>query len=161
MADSEHYTAQICLNGHIITDIYEKHADSTPYCTKCGAGTITKCPECGTEIRGDVRNSSIITFRTIPLPKYCHQCGKPYPWTQGAFEAAIQLAAEDDGITEDDIALLEESLPDIAEETPKTKLASVRVKKILAKAGKTVGDAMRDIVVDIASETAKKAIFGE
>ncbi len=49
-----HDTAQICLNGHVITT----HANTSPdlmqkHCDKCGEPTITKCPNCKSDIRGE------------------------------------------------------------------------------------------------------------
>ena len=56
--------------------------------------------------------------------------------------------------------MLAASLDDIVCETPKTQLASSRFKRLLAKAGGGGAQAMKELVVGIASEAAKKAIWG-
>jgi len=52
-------------------------------------------------------------------------------------------------------------LDDLIVETPRTQLAAVRFKNLAAKAGRETAGALRSIIVDIASEAAKKAIFGQ
>jgi len=92
-------------------------------------------------------------------PSYCGSCGEPLPWTQRRLDAAAELAAEAADLTADERAQFEESLVAISSDTPQTQLAAVRVKKVLAKAGNVAGGALRDILVDIASETAKKILW--
>ncbi|MCK4723436.1 MAG: DUF2321 domain-containing protein [Dehalococcoidia bacterium] len=41
-----------------------------------------------------------------------------------------------------------------------TELSTLRVKRILAKASNETANALRQILVDIASESARKAIWG-
>jgi len=44
-------TQQICLNGHQITDNYNRSPEfRRTFCDKCGAKTIHQCPKCGVEI---------------------------------------------------------------------------------------------------------------
>jgi len=74
-------------------------------------------------------------------------------------EAATELAAEAADLSPDETDQFRESVVAIASDSPKTQLGAVRVKKVLAKAGAVAGDAIRDILVDIASETAKKIIW--
>ena len=54
MSDSIFYTAQICLNGHIITDAIEININGKFLLTMCSK-TIIKSPNCNTGIRGDYR----------------------------------------------------------------------------------------------------------
>jgi hypothetical protein len=54
---------------------------------------------------------------------------------------------------------LKDSLPGIFSETLQTQVSSVRVKRLLGKGGIEVARAMRDILVDVVSETAKKVIW--
>ncbi len=54
---------------------------------------------------------------------------------------------------------MRDSLDDIVRDTPKTTVAATRFKRILAKAGTGAGQAFRDILVDVISETAKKMIW--
>jgi hypothetical protein len=92
------------------------------------------------------------------VPHYCYNCGKPYPWTQAKLEAAKEFAEELDGLSSKEKDVLKQSIEELARDTPKTKVAAVKVKKILAKARGAALSMLRDILVDIASETAKKAM---
>lgn len=156
---NEYYTMLVCENGHVITDKYESSPRKDAYCDQCGAPTMTACPNCKEHIRGEIINSGIVYLGKRHAPKYCPACGKPYPWTQGAIDALKELACMDDGLTEEDAETLADSAPAIITETPKTKVAAIKFKKILAKAGKETASAARDLFVDIAAETAKRTIW--
>lgn len=77
-------TALICSKcGRVITPNLEDEPDrAAKYCTACGGEVISQCPECQAKIRG----SYIITGlggkheRLDEAPRFCHNCGKPYPW---------------------------------------------------------------------------------
>lgn len=73
--------AQICLKGHIINfKAKSKPERNVEYCNKCGSQTIMKCQHCKTPIKGYHHKPRRI--RPIPKepPRFCHKCGKPYPW---------------------------------------------------------------------------------
>ncbi|ACQ53499.1 DUF2321 domain-containing protein [Clostridium botulinum] len=155
--------AQICLNGHIVTDSY----DTTPqfrekFCTKCGSKTIISCPNCSANIRGDYESDTVCylgsTMHTTPA--YCYNCGQPYPWTKSALESARLLINEDENLSQIEKQQFSESLPDLLVEspTPKTKVAVVRFKKFLGKAATYTAEGIRDIFVDVTSETIKKSL---
>ena len=55
--------------------------------------------------------------------------------------------------------ILKKSFNDIVRDTPQTKVAATQFKRLLLKVGKTVAEQLRALVVDIASETAKKIIL--
>lgn len=92
------------------------------------------------------------------VPHYCYNCGKPYPWTQVKLEAAKELAEELDGLNNEEKDVLKQSIEELTRDTPKTEVAAVKVKKFLAKASGAALSMLRDILVDIASETAKNAM---
>ena len=76
-------TAQVCLNGHLITS----RAQTSPRlqkkrCPVCGELAITKCPGCGTPIRGHYHGWEVNGVGPTAPPAHCHDCGTPYPWTQ-------------------------------------------------------------------------------
>ena len=50
-----HYDVQqVCLNGHQITDNYNRSPEfRKTHCNKCGEKTIHQCPECNHPIKGD------------------------------------------------------------------------------------------------------------
>jgi hypothetical protein len=61
----------------------------------------------------------------------------------------------------EDKKLLEASIDDLVRDTPAATVAAVRFKGLVAKGGKAVVDAFRDILVDVLSEAVKKSIWPE
>ncbi len=164
MNDSWYDTAQICTNGHVINE----SSISSPqfnqkFCRKCGAPTVTNCRNCNVAIKGEyhVPHSPINVIHVSPPkpPGFCHQCGKPYPWTEAALKAAQELSDEVDNLTPEERELLKKSLDDIVRDTPQTEVAATRFKKIVAKAGKVAVDGFKVILFDVASEAAKRIIW--
>ncbi len=152
--------AEICVNGHVVTD----SVDSSPelhqdFCSRCGAETATACPDCGSSIRGYYYVEGVVSpLREFALPRFCHACGKPYPWIQTKLDAANELVEELDDLGDDDRAILKKSLLELVQDSPKTEVAALRVKKTLRKAGAAGVETFRSILVDVLSETAKKAL---
>ena len=161
----QYHTAQICLNGHIITDSIQ--IDPKPgqkYCDECGAELITACQKCNSNIRGLMVIPDPYADRMVDLnrpPQFCYNCGNPYPWIESKIQAAQELAYEIENISKEDIEVLANSINDIVKDTPKTQVAAVRFTKILSRTGKEAINIFRDLLVDIASETAKKVIWPE
>lgn len=152
-------TAQICENGHPIT----RHAESRPefaedHCSKCGAKTITACQHCEQKIRGHL-HGTMPSAHEQPIAKFCHKCGRPYPWTEKGINAARELIGEAENLSAEERKKLSGSLDDIVRDTPSTQVAVVRFKQYLPKAGKEFADAMRSILIGIVSEAAKKALW--
>jgi hypothetical protein len=155
-----HDVAQICRNGHVITAGLTLSPElGRRYCEKCGAETISACPECGTNIRGYYSVPGVIAIPRFGKPAFCPDCGKPFPWTAAALAVGRELAMDEANLSADERESWANTLPDLIVETPKTQLAIVRFKKFMAKASVATAGAMRDIVVDIASEAVKKALF--
>jgi len=101
-----------------------------------------------------------LNYTDLQLPSFCPECGKPYPWTEAKLKAAQELSDEIDNLSPEEREILKKSLDDIVRDTPQTPVAATRFKKLVAKAGKVAADGLRDILVDIASEAAKKIIWG-
>lgn len=100
----------------------------------------------------------ILAIPRFEAPSYCYGCGTAFPWTQRKIEAAQELADEIDELTPDEKEKLKNSIPDLTRDTARTELASVRFKKLIAKAAPTLGTAIKDIVVSIATDAAKKSM---
>ena len=62
---------------------------ATKFCELCGAPTMYKCPHCNEEIEGYKKGDYVgsIGYGT-PVPDFCHNCGKPYPWTINKLKAS-------------------------------------------------------------------------
>ena len=95
----------------------------------------------------------------LPLPSFCPDCGEPYPWTEAKLKAAQELTDLNEDLSPEEREILKKSFDDIIRDTPKTPVAATRFKRLIAKAGPVVAEGFRKILVDIASETAKKIIW--
>ena len=152
-------TAQVCVNGHEINANTRLTPEANEkFCGKCGAETITACPHCQSPIRGHLPGSYSISYTP---PKFCNGCGKAFPWTAQAIEAARLYAEELKELSLEEREILKRSIDDLVKDTPATPLALSRFKKLLQKAGQDAMEGMRKLVIDIVSETAKKAITGQ
>ena len=150
-------TPQLCLNGHIITMESRYESETTQkFCRRCGQPTISACQNCGTPIKG------IYLGPPGPgpwrSPSFCHECGEPYPWTAEKLKAVQEVVNEDPNLTDAEKGTLKESVNDLVRETPRAPVAQKRYKMLAAKAGKETVKCLRELFVDIASETLKKAM---
>lgn len=91
-------------------------------------------------------------------PAYCTKCGKPFPWTESAIQAAKEYTDELEKLSAEEKTALKETFADLTVDTPRTVLAAHRFKKLLGKIGPVAGDALTKIVVNVATEAAKKGI---
>jgi hypothetical protein len=98
-------------------------------------------------------------FGMYPPPAFCHNCGKPLPWTEAGLAAARELADEVEGLSVDEREQLKRSLDDLVADTPRTGLAVVRFKKLAAKAGRVAADGLKQILFTVFTEAAKKQIW--
>lgn len=153
-----HYkNAAVCSNGHAISgDISGKQID--PFCKTCGANIITKCQHCGENIQGKYKVPGVIDIVPYTPPAYCHHCGKPYPWTELKIQAAKMMIDDMDELSDDERKKMSDSVDNIVVDTPLTEVSASRIKKLLTKVGVGTADAFRDILVNIASEVAVKAM---
>lgn len=152
------FYAKICLNGHSIVE--SKPIHSKQFCEECGAEMISACPSCNAPIKEWHYSSDRVVMKPKPInPLYCKNCGSPYPWTKAAIEATILTIQEDAALSEIEQNNLKDSLPDLMSETPRTKLATIRVKKVLISAGEFTADAIRQFIIDFGCELARKS-FG-
>lgn len=150
--------AQICLNGHLVNKSARSYPQfSKDFCEKCGAKTIMNCPKCGKEIQGYYHSRTIGTKYSIPV--HCHNCGNPFPWTESKIKAAQELISEIDNLQDDEKGIFSKSLDDIIRDTPNTPVAATRIKRTISKVGKEFGGALRDILIDVATEGAKKILW--
>lgn len=153
--------AQICMNGHIINENYKENPQHNQnFCDKCGEKTITKCENCGADIRGRYKVPGIIDLRAQQeeAPKYCYNCGKMYPWTKSKLQALNEIIDLADELEEAEKSELKEASELISTDTPRTQVSVLKIKKYTSKIGGVVGEKLQDLIVDIASETAIKSM---
>jgi hypothetical protein len=156
-----HYgKAQICLNGHVIDASFDKSAQqNNVFCEKCGEKIITQCPYCSNDIRGDYIPDIPMSPSDYNLPAYCLKCGKAFPWTESKLKSVIEMAVEAGRLNTKETRQFEECIKDIVKDTPQVKLSANRFKKVMSKVGNETASGIRDIIVDLISETTKKIIW--
>ena len=118
------------------------------FCNECGEQTLNACGSC----KGAIR--------TGRWPAWCGNCGQPFPWTETALQAAREYTDELEELNTDEKAILKATFIDLTIDSPKTKLAASRFKRVLRKVGPDAGKAIKDMIVEIASSTAAKLISG-
>lgn len=150
--------AQICLNGHVITSIGNDPQFLKKFCSRCGAETIMNCKYCDSSIKGIFLDS---TFGSpnYKTPSFCDNCGHPYPWTQNKKEAALAMINFADKLDSKEKEELGESIDDLMKETPRTVIAEMKFKKYVLKAGSEIAKGLKDVLIDVVSETVKKSIW--
>lgn len=153
--------AQICMNGHVINRSSKAYPQfNKNFCDKCGAVTITKCPNCNKEIQGEYHMEGIMPDGlAFPAPAFCHNCGDPYPWTESKIKAAKELTKELKNLTKKEKETVNKSFKEIIKDSPNAELAAIKFKKLLPKVGKEAADFFRKLLVDIASESVKKILW--
>ena len=155
-----HDTSQVCLNGHMINSAsVESPQFNQKHCSDCGAATITSCEKCSKGIRGMYHSPRIMSLSEEKPPAFCHECGQAYQWTEEAMNSIREIADLDENLTQADKKKLNDSIADLTRDTPRTPVAAVRFTSVLKKAGQVSSEAIRKLLVDIASETAKKLIL--
>lgn len=154
-----YHTSLICLNGHVIEDRIDTHPEkASSYCPRCSEPTISACPNCEAPIRGDYEIEGVCGMAEMePAPNYCYKCGEPFPWTGKYLEAAKQMAAELEELTEEEKELLQESIAELVKDTPEAQLAATRFNRLLGKV-KKAGDPLRELMIQIVAETTKRMI---
>lgn len=151
--------AQVCLNGHATTDDTTNTALCSDFCSLCGEKTITTCPSCDAPIRGRYHVPNAFCIVNYHPPAYCQHCGNPFPWTQRKLDAAQELVSDMEELSMEEQEKLNKCFPNIIVDTPMTTVSANRVKRYLAKLPDYAGSCLRDIFVDVMSETAKKIIW--
>jgi hypothetical protein len=153
-----HYaTAQICLNGHVITGAVGEGFDSA-FCPHCGENTITNCQHCQAPIKGYYLSDYPIIGLPYDKSSFCDSCGKPYPWTERGQQAAYALI-EFSELDEEEKKDFKESISALSIDTPGTPLAIAKFKKYAKKASSEVGSGLKTLMIELVSETVKKAIW--
>lgn len=150
--------ALICLNGHWISGSFHGSPQfNQKHCDRCGAETIHACPKCKEDIRGNYPGSLVLSPEA---PKFCHACGRAYPWTAGKISAADELADLIDGLNDSDRQALKRTFPDLISDTPRTEVAAVKFGSILKKIEPHFREAFKQILYSGLADAAKHILKG-
>ena len=157
---TRYLSAEVCVHGHLTTGQLEYEPErAASFCPRCGAETIRACSQCNAPVRGAYESTGNVFHIRVP-PNHCHNCGKAFPWTTAKLAAAKEFAAELHGLDETEKSRLASAIDDLAADGPRTELAASRFRTLMSKAGQAVGSGLYKIVLDVATEAAKKAITG-
>lgn len=154
--------AQVCPNGHVPTSTAnENPAQREKFCRRCGEPTITNCPACDQFIRGRYKYPGVVVLGDIyEPPAFCHNCGSQFPWTERKIASAVELVEVGAELSSEELQQFRSDLAELTKDGPKVQVASFRFKKAMGKVGTSIASGVKDIVVDVLSEAAKKAIWG-
>jgi hypothetical protein len=138
---------QVQLRAAIREERLQQEKASQSFCPECGAPKVANCLHC----------KALIPSFTRARPAYCGACGKPYPWTETALSAAKEFTDELE-LNDDEKRKLKATFDDLTVDTPRTGLAAHRFKNFVKKIGPTAGDVLAKIMVNVATEAAKKGM---
>ncbi|MDO8431028.1 MAG: DUF2321 domain-containing protein [Candidatus Binatus sp.] len=152
--------AQICIAGHVANTRFRDMPEfNKAFCERCGSNTITECLKCGRAIPGGF--PEVLRLSEDPPPKFCVHCGSPYPWTSLALELAFQLSDDSDKLSIEQRDELKSGIRELVQESARTPLAVISVKKLLNVAGTDVTHAANKVLAEVISEAIKRQIWGD
>lgn len=168
----------ICINGHIQTTILEEDESYIKkFCSQCGSKIIDTCPSCNAFIIGGIGYLEPIyhphTYMEIDMkigdkvpskesiPYYCHNCGKPYPWTVkflNDYQNLLNLYSEEINID------LNKKIYDATENFLKNKFSTtsfsaIILKKYFSKLPDITKQIFINVISNFAGETLKNYFF--
>jgi hypothetical protein len=117
------------------------------------------CEDCLTDIRGKYIMDAVVDFSTFFAPAYCHECGPAFPWTEKKFGALSEVVDSSDVLSTEEKEEFMNDIKDITSESPRTTIAVNRIKELGSKLTKGMWEEVaKPLIVDIASEAAKKSL---
>ena len=150
-------TASICRNGHVIAIWGDASPDfNRKFCPDCGQPAVTACKNCREPIQGMRDGDWQEQFWKYPY--FCFNCGQAYPWTADKLDAARELADELEGLDLDEREKLKATLPDLIAETPRSQVAALTAKRLIAKARGEARQAFVDVLRQVVRESIKAGL---
>lgn len=150
--------AQVCLNGHTITEMAGDHPEhKRDRCEDCGERTICECQKCNESIQGYYHSGVIGIFEYTP-PRFCQKCGEPFPWIATKLETAKEIVDMMDSLNQQEKEDLKSSIIELVKETAKVSIAKVKLKRYLKKVDSDISDGLKEVLVDVLSEELGKSI---
>ncbi len=153
------HVAQVCRNGHLVLGSLKEFPQfRKSFCEDCGAATIDQCQTCGWPIAGIGPNEWMGGGGPYKPPKYCGECGRPFPWTETALKTAKDYTDDLVELTPEEKVALKETFDDMTSDTVRTPVAASRFRKFMSKIGPVAAGVLQKIVETVATEAAKKSI---
>jgi hypothetical protein len=155
-------TAQICINGHLISTATETRPQSKrDFCDKCGVETICICPNCKKPIKGDYLGSDInekqnktnihglLDSLGFSIPQFCDSCGTSFPWFQQKPELVYEFVENIASLTFEQKTDFINSIVELIKETAKAPIAKIRLRNILSVLDKDISDNILELLKEI------------
>jgi hypothetical protein len=163
--DPDHDISLICESGHVITSYLNRipTLGKISFCDVCGEPTIRNCTKCGALIRGAWRveqskeELSAHSLGDYRPPNFCWQCGTAFPWISSAMQLAVEAVAAD--LTPAEAEEFRENLEELLKQTPRAQSLTTRFKQLWSKLRAPAADSIKNIFVEVASETLKRVIL--
>lgn len=161
MGEGRYDVAVVCRGGHVATSMLRAYPqDVRPFCDRCGRQMLAACDSCSSPIRGAYRSPGVLALSEYAPPAFCAHCGVPMPWTSEGLAAADQLAKELKSLSRKERRQLQELLPDLVRESPKSTVAAARFRRLMVSAGPAAAGGFREILYGVVAEGIKRAIWG-
>jgi len=160
--------AQICLNGHVITPVLRQFPQlRKKFCKHCGMEGIDSCSNCSESIPGHEIFDFTLTLSEVSdpdvldytPPKYCENCGAPFPWTVKNIELLNNAIIETD-LDDANKKELMDITPNLTTDTSESEVSISKFKRILSMAGKKSQEMVENILAKVITETHKSTYFG-
>ena len=158
---SQSDTVCVSLNGHLVPEPVPGDTPESPRdCPRCGGPTILSCPGCREPILGvPSRPQQDPGQEGFTPPRYCHCCGRPFPWTERVVSAVRMAIRQVGALDHYERDQLRRCVDHLIHETPQTRLAVLRVNAALSRIGGDAATALRELFVSIASENVKQQLL--
>jgi hypothetical protein len=95
----------------------------------------------------------------MEIPQFCNGCGKPYPWTERSINAAVELMTEEAKLDQDEAQKFEQTIKDLATDTPLTAVAIMRFKKLLPRVAEGSVQLIQGLMVKVVTDVVFKKMF--
>lgn len=155
MEEAERVYIQVCRKGHLINEAAQFDISANrKFCPSCGSETILECASCNAKIT----SAGATICSQVVIPAYCCECGRPFPWTEMAIQAALEFADSLDALNSQDKAGLRAAVPDLVNDTVRTPLAISRMQSLFMKIGKPAAYTLSQILISVLTEEAKRQL---
>jgi hypothetical protein len=151
------HIALVCIHGHVVSGTirYTAEDDMGPFCPTCGAPVITDCQGCSAAIPG----CDPMWLGAWSPAAFCLQCGVAYPWTEERLAAARESIDLLEGLNDKERQELRSSLDVLIVDVPRTQVAALKAKLLIAKARGPAVATLTDTIRSFAVAAAIKTLF--
>jgi hypothetical protein len=110
------------------------------------------------KIRGSCHVSGVVSFSLWNVPTHCHECGKPFPWTERKTAAIAEAVEKLYEVSETERDKARRSVLDFWNKMPSTKAVIVRFKKAIGRASTIAIAVLKEILIRLATEALARAL---